>query len=486
MSRLLPRRLLSTCITGEVAASLYELASLLTEGRFHRSVDLAKSLLLSSHAPGASAPDLYHALAATLAAGDGSAVQGDPRTRNLLGEAASALVVASARLGHPDGALRLLSLLADAGPGDGTRALLPSLSSCNLLLESLISLGRHADARAAFDLLLVAGAQPDTFAWNKAIQACVAAGDLDEALVMLRRMGRDGAPLADAFSYNVVIAVLWRAGKGNEALKVFDEMVERVVRPNRITYNTMIDGYVKGGDLEGGLKLRDRMVRDGLKPNVITYNVLLSGLCCVGRIGELRNLLDEMESHRLLPDCFTYSILFDGLSRTVGSRAMLSLFGQSLKKGVIIGSYTCSILLNGLCKDGKVAEAEQVLQMLVHTGLVPTRVIYNTLISDYFQIRDFKRAFSVFVQMKSHQISPDHITYNALINGLCKTEMITKAESLVTEMEENGVDPSVETFNTLIDAYGRAGKLEKCLIVLSDGVPSLLGSPLLRKRELHL
>jgi pentatricopeptide repeat protein len=185
MSRLLPRRRLSTYTSGDAASSLHDLADLLSASRFHRSVDLAKSLLLSSHPLGASALDLYHALAA---AGD-SATQGNLRPGSFLCDAASALIVASARLRHPDGALRLLSLLAGAGPSDGTRAPLPSLSSCNLLLESLISLGRHADARAAFDLLVAAGVQPDTFAWNKAVQACVAAGDLDKALAMLRPMG---------------------------------------------------------------------------------------------------------------------------------------------------------------------------------------------------------------------------------------------------------------------------------------------------------
>jgi hypothetical protein len=106
MSRLLHCRL-STCISDPIVASLYELASLLTAGRFHRSIDL------------------YHTLATTLTAGDSRAVQRDPWPRDLLYEAASMLVVASACLGHPDDALRLLSLLADGGPGDGTHALLP-------------------------------------------------------------------------------------------------------------------------------------------------------------------------------------------------------------------------------------------------------------------------------------------------------------------------------------------------------------------------
>lgn len=397
MYRFLLRRFLCSSSSTTPAAGagfIRELATLLAAGRFHASVGLAKSLLLSSRPPATSVPDLYHALVSTAAAS-----QFDPHPPSFLSDAASALVVASARLGLPDGALRLLSLLADA------RATLPSLSSCNLLLESLLSLGRHADVRRAFDLLNAAGARPDTFTWNKAIQACVVAGDVDEAVRMLRRMDCEGhgAPAPNAFSYNVVIAGLWRAGRGSDAVEVFDEMGERAVLPSHITYNTMIDGHIKIGDLEAGFRLRDQMLHHGLKPNMITYNVLLSGLCRAGRIGETATVLHEMMSRKMVPDCFTYSILFDGYSRVGDSQAMLSLFEESVKKGVKIGAYTCSILLNGLCNDGKISKAEEVLQTFVNAGQLPTRVIYNTVINGYCQIGELEGAF---LNLSEHEITP--------------------------------------------------------------------------------
>ena len=180
MSRLLPcRRHLSSTST----ASLSELASLLDAGRFHRAVDLAKSLL-SSHPPATNVPDLYQALAATADTKDG------PRARphSFLCDAASALVVASARLCQPDGALRLLSLLASAGDGACAGEVcspLPSLSSCNLLLESLLFVGRHVDVHATFGFLMAAETPSNTFAWNNVVHARVAAGDLDVAFAML-------------------------------------------------------------------------------------------------------------------------------------------------------------------------------------------------------------------------------------------------------------------------------------------------------------
>jgi pentatricopeptide repeat protein len=60
----------------------------------------------------------------------------------------------------------------------------------------------------------------------------------------------EGTPAPNAFSYNVVISGLWRAGRAIDAVKVFDEMIERAVLPNHITYNTTIDGHIKRGNLD--------------------------------------------------------------------------------------------------------------------------------------------------------------------------------------------------------------------------------------------
>uniref|UniRef100_A0A453RUU6 Pentatricopeptide repeat-containing protein n=1 Tax=Aegilops tauschii subsp. strangulata TaxID=200361 RepID=A0A453RUU6_AEGTS len=163
------------------AGFIRELATLVAACHFHTSVGLAKSLLLYSQPPATSVPDLYHTLVSTAAAS-----QVDPHPPSFLSNAASALIVASALLALPDGALWLLSLLADA------HANLPSLSSYNLLREFLLSLDRHADVGRAFDLLNAPGARPDTFTWNKAIQVCVVLGDVDKAVLMLHRMDCEG------------------------------------------------------------------------------------------------------------------------------------------------------------------------------------------------------------------------------------------------------------------------------------------------------
>jgi hypothetical protein len=102
--------------------------------------------------------------------------------------APSTMPSTSARLYQPNYTLHLLSLLASVGDGACAgvmRLPLPSLSSCNLLIDSLLFVGRHVDVHATFGFLMAAETPSNTFAWNNVVQARVAAGDLDVAFAML-------------------------------------------------------------------------------------------------------------------------------------------------------------------------------------------------------------------------------------------------------------------------------------------------------------
>uniref|UniRef100_M8CLU2 Pentatricopeptide repeat-containing protein n=1 Tax=Aegilops tauschii TaxID=37682 RepID=M8CLU2_AEGTA len=409
------------------AGFIRELATLVAACHFHTSVGLAKSLLLYSQPPATSVPDLYHTLVSTAAAS-----QVDPHPPSFLSNAASALIVASALLALPDGALWLLSLLADA------HANLPSLSSYNLLREFLLSLDRHADVGRAFDLLNAPGARPDTFTWNKAIQV-------------------SQRPGAHAFSYNVVIAGLWRAGRGSDVVDVFDEMAKRVVLPSHITYNTMIDGHIKIGDLEACFRPRDQMLHHGMKSNMITYNMLLSGPCHAGRIGEMTVVLYEMMSWKMVLDGFIYSIRFDGHSRVGDSLESLkgpfSTF-QNMKSRLVSPNHiTYNALINGLGKAERITEAHALVKEREKNGASPSVETFNMLIDGYGRDGQLEKNFILLSDMREKGVKPNVVSYGFIVNAFCKNGKIPEAVAILDDMFHKDVLPSAQVYNAIIDAY---------------------------------
>jgi pentatricopeptide repeat protein len=276
-----PPRSLSTAALSTTAR---EIAALIAAGDLEASVKHAKQFLFfEAGRASEEVPSLYRAVVSAAAA-----PRGKPSDSDHLSAAASALVEASMGAALPDGALRLLEDLIDT-PG----APLPSGPSCDLLMENLLVLRCHAHVRRVFGILAAAGERPGAAAWNCVVRACAMEGDLDEALLKLRRMRRrrDGGvpPGPDAHTCAAVITALWMGEGGADAVKVFDEMAGMGVAPDRSTFSAMLCGYLKMEDLEAASELRTRMMREGhesLPPQAAAACTMEAVHCHDGRLLE--------------------------------------------------------------------------------------------------------------------------------------------------------------------------------------------------------
>ncbi|KAD6452985.1 hypothetical protein E3N88_07690 [Mikania micrantha] len=111
--------------------------------------------------------------------------------------------------------------------------------------------------------------------------------------------------------------------------------------------------------IDDAIKFFKEMVFDkGILPNAKTYNSLIYGLCLSSHWDEVSKMLKEMEAEKISPTVHTFSVLVDAF-----------------------------------CKEGKVNEAEAVMDVMVareevvhmfheitRKGMKPNIVTYNTMI----------------------------------------------------------------------------------------------------------
>lgn len=68
-----------------------------------------------------------------------------------------------------------------------------------------------------------------------------------------------------------------------EALRIFQDMVQRGCERNVITYSSLTSACEKAGRWQLALELLEEMHRDNCKPNVVTFNSLI-GACGQGTL----------------------------------------------------------------------------------------------------------------------------------------------------------------------------------------------------------
>lgn len=198
-----------------------------------------------------------------------------------------------------------------------------------------------------------------------------------------------------------------QAGMVDNALKVFDEMLQRksckftekslcgvlsVMIDNKIydeKFNQTYEAFVK--------KL-------GVSPGVKSFNLILKGYVKGGRVDDAWAMINEMESKgNVKPDIDSYNVV-----------------------------------LGGYLESGKKSGFDMVAKQVVERGLDPNLVTYNHRIMRYCKSKECVRAKKLLDEMISKGVQPDSSSYNAVIFGFCKVGDFESARKVLEKMVSDG------------------------------------------------
>ncbi|KAI0493114.1 hypothetical protein KFK09_027390 [Dendrobium nobile] len=111
----------------------------------------------------------------------------------------------------------------------------------------------------------------------------------------------------DVISWNAMIAAYGMHGQGNEALDVFDEMLEAGEKPTGVTFVSVLFSCSHSGLVKEGYKVFHSMVEEyGIRPQLIHYGCMVDLL---GRSGFLDAALSLVHSMPMEPDASVWRAL---------------------------------------------------------------------------------------------------------------------------------------------------------------------------------
>eukprot|EP00268_Persea_americana_P034757 TRINITY_DN34374_c0_g1_i1.p1 TRINITY_DN34374_c0_g1~~TRINITY_DN34374_c0_g1_i1.p1 ORF type:complete len:577 (-),score=69.43 TRINITY_DN34374_c0_g1_i1:321-1982(-) len=292
--------------------------------------------------------------------------------------------------------------------------------------------------------------------------------DLDHLLSVLCRNGLVGQ--AEEFfeevksefetgakSYSILMKGWGDRGNGEDALRVFDKMLERGCAVDVVAYNTLLASLCRGGKIDEAYKRFQEMRSRGLQPNARTYAAFVHAYCEANDMHSTLRILDRMRRHDLAPDVFTYN---------------------------------CIIKL--LCKNEAMDEAHQLLGEMFERGATPDVWSYNAILAAHCGRCEVNRALGLLKRMKRDSCRPDRHTYNMLLKMLIEAGRVDRAMEIWDGMEEMGFFPSVTTYAVMIHGLAKKkGRIEDACryfeMMVDEGIPPYTCTcSLLRDRLLGL
>ncbi|KAK4359450.1 hypothetical protein RND71_021679 [Anisodus tanguticus] len=223
-----------------------------------------------------------------------------------------------------------------------------------------------------------------------------------------------------------------------EVQKFFDRVKDDFALSVK-SYSIMVRGWGELGEVVEALKLFDEMLERGFSVDVLAYNSILESFCNAGKMDEAYKLFMKMRSVGPKPDAFTYSIF---------------IHAYCVKDDIHLAFR--------LCKSDKVEDAYQLIDEMINPGVTPDCWSYNTILAFHCDHNDVNLALRLISKMEKNGCLPDRHTYNMVLKMLIKVGRFDRVDKVWESMEDRKFYPSVSTYAVMIHGLcKKKGKLEE-------------------------
>ncbi|XP_062030631.1 pentatricopeptide repeat-containing protein At3g61520, mitochondrial-like [Rosa rugosa] len=380
------------------------------------------------------------------------------------------LFLITRRLGAPSKALKFFDYVSVnvAGTPPGSKALLST--AFQALLE--LTLREPTSENKLFELYKMAkdrNVPLNLKAAGLLVRSMGAAGMEDEALVVFNELHLG---LKTTHIRNVVIRMLLKIGRVDDALKVLDEMLhpEAKFRVDDFTGDVVIGSLLRREQIgrsvseEEIVELVSRFGKHGVFPNNTILTKLVTVLCRNRKVGIAWDVLHDVMKMGGAVEAAPCNALLTALGRGNDFKRMSELMAKMEEMGIKPDVITFGILVNRLCKSRRIDAALEVFEKMSGgvkgVSAEPDVIIYNTLIDGLCKVGRQEEGLRLMGRMRSQGgCAPNTVTYNCLIDGFNKVGDIDRGRELFDKMKEEGIPLNAATLNTLLDGLCRHGRL---------------------------
>lgn len=188
-----------------------------------------------------------------------------------------------------------------------------SLECCNSMMTSLLHLGFLQDVFELFSRMVRENIVFDEVSLSSTIKALslYSSPSLDNCGLLHCCAIKSGLA-SDSMVLCSLIDAYSRSGQIRFAKQIF----EALPSPNIIGFTSIINAYARKGMGVKCLAVFEEMIQKGLKPDKVTFLCILSGCNHSGLVEEGKKIFDSMRTiHEVYPDRWHYSCMVDLLGR---------------------------------------------------------------------------------------------------------------------------------------------------------------------------
>ncbi|KAH9752492.1 pentatricopeptide repeat-containing protein [Citrus sinensis] len=293
------------------------------------------------------------------------------------------------------------------------------------------------------------------------------------------RLVFDGMKSRNVVSWNSMIAAYVEGGNPEEAMRIFQKMLDQGVEPTNVTIMEALHACADLGDLERGIFVH----KFCFEKNVFVMTALIDMYAKCGAVGTARALFDMMNERHVT----TWNVMIDGYGTHGLGKAAVELFNKMLEGPTKPNDITFLCAISACSHSGLVEEGIHYFTSLKKDyGIEPVMDHYGAMVDLLGRAGRLNEAWDFIQKMP---IEPGITVFGAML-GACKihknVELGEKAANRLFEL-----DPDEGGYHVLLaNIYAAASMWDKLAkvrtIMEKKGLQKTPGCSLVElKNEVH-
>uniref|UniRef100_A0A1D1Z739 Pentatricopeptide repeat-containing protein At3g46610 n=1 Tax=Anthurium amnicola TaxID=1678845 RepID=A0A1D1Z739_9ARAE len=279
-------------------------------------------------------------------------------------------------------------------------------------------------------------------------------------LVVARELYRRIRDMETGISLSVCNHVIWLMGKAKKwwtALEIYEDLLDMGPKPNNLSheliishFNVLLSAARKRGIWRWGVELLNKMQDKGLKPGAKEWNAVLVSCSRASEASAAVQIFRKMVDQGEKPTIVSYGALLSALEKGKLYDEALLVWEHMCKVGIKPNLYAYTILATMYIGKGRPEQVDSIICDMISSGIEPTVVTYNAIISGCARNNLGSAALEWFHRMKIRNIVPNEITYEMLIEALARDAKPRLAYEMYLRAHNEGLHLSSKAYDAVV------------------------------------
>ncbi|KAI3703545.1 hypothetical protein L1987_73698 [Smallanthus sonchifolius] len=338
-------------------------------------------------------------------------------------------------------------------------------------------------------LILKLGLDYSSFCTGNLLSTCALSswGSMDYACLIFQQIDSP-----DSFEFNTMIRGHIKDMNLDEAVMLYNQMLEMGIQPNNFTYPSILKGCAYLHRLKQGMQFHGHVIKYGFEDDVFVQNSLINMYGKCGKLTQSCSVFEKMDdfdkslatwsaiiaahaSEQMWSECLS---LFQELTSQSCWRAEESVLISVLSSctnldALDLGRSTHGFLIRNL-SGLNVIVGTSLLDMYLKCGSlvkgltifermnVKNQWSYSVMISGLAFHGYGTEALRVFSEMLEKGFEPDEVVYVGVLTACSQTGLVEKGLDFFKIMTvDHKIKPTIQHYGCLVDLMGKAGKVKE-------------------------